>query len=202
MRANIENKSVDMEVRDINYILPAYIFNYLYVSKNEDPDKIVFPMIPSVPHPRKPGVMIPIQWISITDPLAIDIAEDGKDIPEITPVQEAVLDTKDKTATDDGGGGVVGGSQPHSSEEETSSEEDTAKAAEVKVSPAKAALGRSQMDRAPKMPEGGDIGPGARPDNMGSRDIKLNRQIVVDLKDEADIDESAEKPAEIEKPKE
>ena len=240
MRVNLENKSIDMEVRDMNYILPAYIFNYLYVSKNEDPNKIVFPMFPAVPHPRKPGVMIPIQWVPITDPLATDIAEDGKDILEATPIQEAALDAKDEAdkgmkaqveelqtpATDDRGGEVVGGSQLCSRcgkpiEEGISSNvcgtcaddlrQYAIKAAtesikedehEVKISPAKAALGRSQMDRAPKMPEGGDIGPGTRPDNMGSRDIKLNRQIVGDLKDEPDVDEGAEKPTEVEKPKE
>jgi hypothetical protein len=58
------------------------------------------------------------------------------------------------------------------------------------------------VDRAPKMPPGGDIGPGTSPDNMGSRDIKLEKQIRTDLRDEPEIDESKEIPEDVSKLKE
>ena len=48
MRINQENKSLDMEARDLNYILPAYVRSYLFYSKNEMPAKIIFPMLASV----------------------------------------------------------------------------------------------------------------------------------------------------------
>ncbi len=120
MRANIENKSMDMEVRDINVFLPAYIRSYLYVSKNESPDKIIFPMFPTVPHPYDPSKRIPVEYYPMDSPVVAEIAEDGKDVKEAT---EAELDAKDAQedrikeltakvkeleATTEGRGGVVG----------------------------------------------------------------------------------------------
>lgn len=93
MRINEENKSIDIEVRDINYILPAYVRSYQFYSKNEMPTKIVFPMFPSV---RVGDIEIPIEYISPLDPVAAEIAEDGKSVAEVTPEQEAILDEKDE----------------------------------------------------------------------------------------------------------
>ena len=46
------------------------------------------------------------------------------------------------------------------------------------------------------MPEGGDIGPGNSPDNMGSRNSRADRQLKRDLLEDADldVDETKEKP--------
>lgn len=176
---------MDMEARDLNYILPAYFFSYLFVSKNEDPDKIVFPMFPSVPHPRKSGVMIPIEWIPITDQFAVELAKDGSNIPEVTSAQEEVLDAKDEE--------IKKLKTQVSQLLQAASAESPAKAAIKKLK----ATGK-QPDRPPKMPAGGDIGSG-HPDNLGSRDVKLVRQIVSDLKDEPDVIVEEEIPAEIEK---
>ena len=203
MRANTENKSVDMEARDVNFMLPAYIRQYLFMSKNEDPEKIIFPMFLSVPHPRKPGVLIPIEYIPITDPVAIEIAKDGKDVPEVTPEQEAVLDEKDK-ATKELMEQVVVKEEP--------------KEAKESVSPAKASMKKlakdmdtvvktiengikleaTQPDRQPKMPPGGDIGAG-HPDGLGSRDARADKRIAQDLIEEPAVEEDKEIPAEIEK---
>jgi len=93
MRVNEENKTADIEQRDMNYVLPAFIRNYLFLSKNVMPEKIVFPMFKSV---RYGDIEVPIEFIPVTDPRAIDIAADGADIPEVTEEQEAALDEKDE----------------------------------------------------------------------------------------------------------
>lgn len=98
MRINQENKSLDMEIRDINFILPPYVRSYQFYCKGEAPEKIVFPMFPSVDivgedreiHP------MPIEWVSPESPVAKEIAKDGAEISEVTPEQEAELDEKDK----------------------------------------------------------------------------------------------------------
>lgn len=82
MRANTIDKTMDMEARDLNYILPAYVRSYMYVSKNEDPKEIIFPMLESCPHPFKAGVTIPIRYVPALSPEAIEITVDGQDIAE------------------------------------------------------------------------------------------------------------------------
>ena len=96
MRVNEDSKSMDMESRDINYILPAYVRLYLFQTRNIDPEKIIFPMFRSVPHPFKKGVQIPIEYIPDDSPIAIEIKNDGAIIPEATPVAEAVADKKEE----------------------------------------------------------------------------------------------------------
>jgi len=97
MRINSENKSMDMEARDINYILPTYVRSYLFYSKNEMPSRIIFPMFPSV---KVGGVDIPIEYVHPLDKIAVEITEDGKDVAEVTPEQEAALDAKDNEIAD------------------------------------------------------------------------------------------------------
>lgn len=93
MRINPENKSVDMEQRDINFIMPPYVRNYQFHNKNELPDKIIFPMFSSV---TAGGKVIPIEYIAPDSEVAVEIAKDGADVAEVTPAQEAVLDEKDE----------------------------------------------------------------------------------------------------------
>jgi hypothetical protein len=57
---------------------------YLFQSKNEDPEVVIFPMYQSFPHPRKPGVMIPIQYVPDVSALAKEIKHNGADVPEPT----------------------------------------------------------------------------------------------------------------------
>lgn len=187
MRVNEQNKTMDMEARDINYILPAYLRQYLYASKNEDPVEIIFPMFPAAPHPVKPGVLVPIRWIAMDEKIVADIAADGSNIPEVTKEQEEVLDAKDEEI-----------------KKLKTQVSQLLQAASAIESPAKAAIKKlkatdKQPDRLPKMPPGGDIGSG-HPDDLGSRDIKLVRQISSDLMDEPNVEEEKEIPTEIEKP--
>jgi hypothetical protein len=182
MITNTERKTVDMEARDINFILSAYIRQYLFMSKNEDPDRIVFPMFPSVPHPTKPGVQVPIEWVPMTDPIVAEIIEDGKDVAEVTPAQEAALDEKDKQ-----------------------NEELKAQAAKLGVvtedTKPTVKEATKPSERVPKQPPGGDLGTG-HPDGLGSRNIRADSQIARDLAPEKEVEEEKEIPAEIEKPKE
>lgn len=192
MRVSPERKSLDIEAREVNYIMGALIQNYLFVTKNEDPVEIIFPMFPAVPHPRKPGVMIPIRWLPPTDPIAIEIAKDGSNIPEVTPEEEAVLDAKDKAAEEvkEQAEGI-----PAKHEIEGTPKEQVAEAEEI-------AKIEQEVTRVPKMPASGDIGPGTHPDGMGSRDAKMDRRIAGDLKEEPAVEEDKEIPTEIEKPTE
>lgn len=216
MRINLPHKSIDMEVRDINYVLGAFIRSYLFASKNEDPEKIVFPMYPVVPHPNKPNVLIPIEYIPSTDQFVAELIKDGSNIPEVTPAEEAAIDYLDKKAEE-----IIKNATTEVKQEEVLDDKDeeikrlktqvssllaaTSKNKPEVISPARAAMNRLEkkgdsVDRIPKMPPGGDIGAG-HPDNLGSRDIKLTRQIVGDLKDEPEVDEGKEISTDIEKPK-
>jgi len=188
MRVNIQRKTMDLEARDINYTLSAYVLSYLYASHNEDPKEIIFPKFPAVPHPRIPGVLIPIKYVEVDEPIVQEIIEDGKDIPEV-PIGEFPRD--EEIAKED-----LIEQVKELKEEQTLEELSPARAALAK---AKAKATDEQTDRQPKMPPGGDIGAG-HPDDMSSRDVGFDRKIARDLKPEAKVDESKELEAEIEKP--
>ena len=195
MRVNTDRKTMDMEARDIYYALGAYVLQYLFASKNEDPKEIIFPKFPSISHPRNPSVLIPIKYVEVDNPIVQEIIEDGKDIP-VTPIVEV--------PREDASGIAI---------EETA--EVKVEQAPEELSPAKAALEKLQaasgriedssnikeVERKPKMPAGGDIGSG-HPDGIGSRDVGFTRKIAGDLKPEAAVDESKEKETDIDKPKE
>ena len=203
MRVSPEQKSLDIEAREINYIMGALIQNYLFVTKNEDPVEIIFPMFPAVPHPRKPGVMIPIKWVSPTDPIAVEIAKDGSNIPEVTPEEEAVLDAKDEAVAKLEKEVVKLEANPAEVVTEETAKKDgiesLSKALEGGPTVSDA-LESKKADRVPKMPASGDIGPGTHPDGLGSRDNRADARIARDLKEEPAVEEDKEIPTDIEKP--
>lgn len=212
MRINQQSKSVDMEVRDINYILPQYIRSYLFYTKNEDPERIIFPMFSSVPHPIKAGVNIPIEYVPMISPVVSEIIEDGKDIPEVTPVQEAALDEKDEEikqlkeqlAKLEVNAKQMGTAEPQLGDERVNKDgvpELYVRAGEdIKIGGAEESptlrppksKAKTAPDRAPRMPPGGDIGTGS-PDNMGSRDRADLSRTKRDLLDEPETNEAEEK---------
>lgn len=224
MRINLENKSVDIEVRDINYILPAYIRSYLFYAKNESPERIIFPMFPSVPHPTDPKIMIPIEYVPMDSPVAVEVTQDGSNIPEATEEQIRAIDEKDEEikklqAEVEGLKAATGITteevtpapedlirQQHEAEindvgELTPSE---AAAEEPPVSPAKAAFASEEPkpptvpippDREPNKPDV-VIPPGSPLDGMAPRDRRDQSRVARDLIQEPDIDESKEKPFE------
>lgn len=227
MRVNQDNKSVDMEARDINYILPAYVRSYLFYSKNEMPRKIVYPMFPSV---TVQGKEIPIEYVPPLDAVAVEIAKDGGDVAEVTPEQELVLDEKDDRikelkeevltpAPEDLirqqeeaaalNGPDYGTDPPIEKQEEMSPAKAAFAEAEDKVEsgerPSEPSENKGikggrplQPDRQPKQPPGGDIGPGSALSDMQARDRKDQIRTARDLVDEPDINEAEEK--EYEKP--
>lgn len=219
MRINPENKSVDMEQRDINYILPPYIKNYQFYNKNELPDRIIFPMFPAINMQGADGKMhlIPIEYIAHDSPVAIEIAEDGADLTEVTPAQEAVLDEKEEeikrlkaeveALTQVGGTtgtskqDMVSGTTIPSTEEEPQSLADEMPDEEPEVSPARTAFAEtptpaSKPERIPKQPPGGDIGTGQPLSNMHPRDDRDQAMTAKALQQEPDISGSEEKPFE------
>ena len=222
MRVNQENKSVDMESRDINYILPAYVRSYLFYNKNEMPEKIIFPMFPSV---LVQGKDIPIEYVPPLDPVAVEIAQDGAEVAEVTEEQEAVLDEKDEEikrlkadvegltsqlasgpfiATDAVPDDSVSPARAAFAEPEPSTETivlvppkgtPPGDAEAVPTTPPPPA---PSVVRQPKQPPGGDIGPGSALSDMQARDRRDQVRTAKDLVDEPDINEAEEK--EYEKP--
>lgn len=82
MRVNLEQKTADMEERDLSFVLQAYLRQYLYMSKNEDPVEILVPMVETVPHPYKPGATVPIRYVPVMSPEAMEVKADGRDVDE------------------------------------------------------------------------------------------------------------------------
>jgi len=218
MRINHDNKSVDMEQRDINYILPAYVRSYLFYTRNELPEKIIFPMFPSV---TVQGKEIPIEYVPPLDAIAVEIAEDGAGIPEVTPEEEVALDEKDDRikelkeevasltpAPED----IIRQQQEaiEQLEDDTADKQLELDTTPEEVSPAKAAFAEAPKlagkdpevkgipVRLPKQPPGGDIGPGLGLSDMQARDRRDQSRVAKDLKEEPDINEAEEK--EFEKP--
>mgnify|MGYP001606998727 CR=1 FL=1 len=86
MRINRENKSMDIEVRDWDYILSAYLRSYRFHNNNQNPEKIVFPMFT-----KAEG--IPVEWLPEISPVITEIIQDGSNVLEATEEQ---IKTKDE----------------------------------------------------------------------------------------------------------
>lgn len=158
MRINLENKSLDIESRDWNYIMSAYIRSYTFHSKNQRPEKIVFPMFQSAEG-------VPVEWLPEISPVVTEIKQDGSNVPEVTPEQEAAKDQVEDTLI------------------------------EIKGTPFSVNTTDSipgQKDRAPKLPTN-PIPPGAPLDNMHPRDGKQDLKVTKsDLRPEKEVEEDKE----------
>ena len=84
MLVDDKNQQLQMEPRDWNMIMPAYLRQYLFLSKNTDPLEVVFIMFESVQHPYKPEVKVPVRYISADSGEARAIMNDGSNVPEAT----------------------------------------------------------------------------------------------------------------------
>lgn len=216
MRVNEERKTMDIEQRDVDYILPAYVRLYLFQTRNQEPEKIVFPMFRSVPHPYKKGVQVPIEYIPDTSPIAVEIAEDGKDIKSGTPESEAAADKKEKDydankkriAELEAEVAALRGENPTDQEVPATSSGET-----VAISPARAAF--AEQEKTEPEPEKAIAGvdeklqpspervakakqpdkplpPGTATDYGGRRDAADQRRVARDLAPEKDISEEDE----------
>jgi len=204
MRVNREEKAIDIERRDINYILPAYIRAYLFYNNNEDPEKIVFPMFRSVPHPVKNGVEIPIEWVPDDSPVATEIASDGNNIPEATPETEAEADKKEedydalKARIAELEDEAAKGKPEVTDQPDNPPDISPAKAAfakQVVSEPAIAEVSKNQPTperlAAAKAPDT-VLPPGTPSDYGGSRDKRDQRRVAKDIAPEKDIKEEEE----------
>lgn len=97
MRVNTENKSMDIEPREINFVLDSLLVQYMFISRNQLPEVITFPTYQTA---KTRWGEIRIQWVPDVSEIAKDIVEDGKHIPEVTPEQEAELDRRDDEIRD------------------------------------------------------------------------------------------------------
>jgi|TARA_Y100000310_G_C20697691_1_gene826914 hypothetical protein len=96
MRVNEERKSMDMEARDWNFIMPQYLKAYLYRSRNNLPKEVIFPMFTEVIDPNTQQ-KIPVRWIDPYSGVAQEIARDGRNVPEVTEEEEKVIDKVEET---------------------------------------------------------------------------------------------------------
>jgi len=208
---------MDIEQRDISYILPAYLRSYLFYTKNEMPERIIFPMFPSI---KFGDIDVPIDYLPPIDPVVIEITQDGSGIPEVTEQQEAEIDTKDEeikrlkaelaaTKQTERGGEVVGGTAETrlggsalsdnilggtvSTEQKATAKLPAVKSKARTAFATPATASPVLPNRKPKLPPGGDIGPGAPLSDMHPRDVRAEKRMKRDLLEEPDIDESAEK---------
>lgn len=214
MRINTDNNSMDMETRDINYILPAYVRSYLFYSKNQMPTRIIFPMFEGIVYN---GVSIPIEWVPPLDPKALEIQQDGSNVPEVTEEQERQIDEKDtkieqltkeleslraaeSKAIEQGLKAEETKPEPEQPESPLPPPQTTNKPPE---SPARAAFNidpdpshQPPEGRVPRQPSSGDIGPGVGLSDMSPRDRRDNVRTARDLIDEPDVNEAEEIPYE------
>ena len=218
MRVDPERKSVDMEKRDIDYMLQSYVRLYLFESKNAEPDVITFPMFQSAPHPYKKGVRVPIQYVPELSPIALDIAQDGVDIPEATPESEAAADKKEdeynamkariaELESEVARASTVTADDLEQEEADKQFEEDTvedatpslARTAFAGIQTESAIAGISPDQPTPerlakvKEPEGGALPPGTQSDYGGRRDSRDQNRIARDLMPEKEINEDEER---------
>ncbi|KKK71574.1 hypothetical protein LCGC14_2912510, partial [marine sediment metagenome] len=95
MIVNQDNKSVDIEVRDFNGIFPAYVRSYLFYSHNEEPEKIVIPLVPDIPHPVDPRKRVRIEYVPMDSPYVEEMVQDGSNVVEATKEEIDEIDRKE-----------------------------------------------------------------------------------------------------------
>ena len=92
MRINSDNKSIDIEERDINFIIDNYAVSYKFHTKNAPIDRIIIPMF-TVAKTRYGD--IPIEFVPDMSAYAKELVDDGKAVAEISPVQADELAVQD-----------------------------------------------------------------------------------------------------------
>jgi hypothetical protein len=184
MRINIENKSMDIEARDINFIIDQYAINYKFASRNTPLECIVIPMF-AVAKTRYGD--IPIQFVPDISNYAKELAEDGKTVVEATPEQTdeiAKEDAKMQQATKEIKKAFAESPIAREPNKDTKYEIGIGKA-----------VGKdySVTTRIPKQPAGPIIPPGSGGLSLSPRDPADLRHTAMDLAPEKDIDESKQK---------
>ena len=175
MRINISNKSIDIEERDINFIMDSFAVSYTFHSKGVKPDVIVIPMFAKA---KTRYGDIDIQFVPSMSEMAIDIIQDGNDIAEIKPEAAdslAIEDAKKQKLIDE--------------VKQEMSDANKLKAANADI---RKVIDNIAPDRAPRIPAGPIIEPGQGGLSEHQRDPSIQRQIAADLMPERGVDESKE----------
>ena len=94
MRVNNETKSMDIEPREINFLVDHYMAGYLMRNNNIMPEVVTFPLYTTA-HTQNYGD-IPIRFVKMNSQEAWDIVEDGKNVPEATNEEIAELDRREQ----------------------------------------------------------------------------------------------------------
>ena len=203
---------IQIEPRDVDYILPQYVRSYMFFTKGADPVEIVFPMYSSIPHPSKPGVRVPIRWVPEIDPRAVEIVQDGGNVPEATEEQMAEADSKDNEVTTLKARIAeleAAQQQDKEEEEDVGQQTESAPTTPVQEYPlgtrgvlhdgtpvvyAKmGAVDAPLTERTPRLPANPATG---APDDMHPRQRGDSKQVAADLRPDPDIDEGRQKPYE------
>ena len=162
---------MDMEVRDWNYILSAYLRSYRFHNNNQNPEKIVFPMFTKAEE-------IPVEWLPEINPVVTEIIQDGSNVPETTEEQ---IKTKDEVEDAMMGAAKRLGMPVWKKAEPVQ---------EIKVRSSKYSLA-DLIDRVPKLPTN-SIPPGSPLDSMHPRDAQDLKKAKADLRLEPNVVEDDE----------
>lgn len=206
MITNVGAKQMEMERRDIYYVLSSYLRMYLFQAKNEDPEQIILPMFSSVPHPHKPDQMVKIVYVPELSPIATSIEHDGSNVPLTTPESEAQADRREdeynrmqkriqELETE-----LAKVNEDNEADDAEPSVESTPESphlhSQPPVSKARQALAEQRKQEAPprepKHPEH-ELPPGTQSDYGGSRDPRDQKWAAADLRPEKNVNEEEEK---------
>lgn len=191
MRINDTNESVDIEPRDMNYIFGSLIRSYRFYMKNQDPKEIIIPLVESIAHPLDKTKTIPVRYLPLMSPEALEIIHDGSNIPESTDGEEKADRNEEVIHAAAVASGAV-------KEEPATEIGDHIEEEKIEASPPPEPVpdtGKGLPERKPKMPDRPAEG---HPDNMSSRGSDEDtRQVAKDLAlGSGDVDEQPSKPYE------
>ena len=94
--ADVENKEMQVEERDIDFMLRAYMRSYMFMSKNVVPDKIIFPMVSKVQNPYNPAEFVQVEYVPEVSAKAKEIKEEGSTVPPTTEADEDEADRREE----------------------------------------------------------------------------------------------------------
>jgi len=85
---------MEMEQRDIEYLLTAFLRAYKFYRQNTLPDKITFPMIKKFTD-KESGVVIPIEFVEASEPAGTDAAVNTMAEQALTDMAEELPEVKE-----------------------------------------------------------------------------------------------------------
>lgn len=176
MRINQENQSMDIEIRDLNFIIDQYAINYKFATKNAPLERVIIPMFGTA---KTRYGEIPIEFVPDVSGYVKELVEDGKAVAEASPQQAdeiAVQDAKKQHIASELGTVIGKTTVPELSVQKIS---------------------KVDTNRVPKQPSGPIIPPGSGGLSLSPRDPADLRHTAADLAPEKDIDENKQKAVEV-----